>query len=388
MVSDQVTICHHCYAIATAGKALLTCSSCKKGKECQKKHWKAHKLFCRGGSLSHELVSAFAKQTGINLVPKDTSMPVQDTGPLGAWGIVITCLPPTPGKDIPSGLTDCTLPSGLKERILALPGFLRPVPSPSLPTHRIACIPGAGLGMFTARCLVAGEVIFAECPIIITLQAMFPLSFKADRQSVGSAEYKRKGTSVSQPGEHCPNSMVTFDLKSFSFVICVLYNVDTGIPITISYLHNIGIMSAAERQHDLTPYAFKCTCISCALPAISDLCCREITNTLVKLLKLVCCWMDNTHLPDDYLMQPSLCVLRLVTEEGLEFTDTYMQHLMQLVAAYVALGDRKNYLWAQERIMQSMEANLNSALAADRSKFPEDLEMHGLWRRHVKVKAS
>ncbi|TFY76885.1 hypothetical protein EWM64_g7124 [Hericium alpestre] len=182
--------------------------------------------------------------------------------------------------------------------------------------------------------------------------------------------------------------MVTFDLKSFSFVLCVLCDVDAGIPITISYLHNIGIMSTAKRQHDLVPYAFKCTCISCASPAISDLHCREIADTPVKPLKLVRCWMDNAHLSDDYLMQPSLRILQLVTEEGLEFTDTYIQHLVQLVATYVALGDRKNYLWAHERIIQSMEANPNNGSAADRSKFPEDLETHGLWQRHVKAKAS
>ncbi|TFY75407.1 hypothetical protein EWM64_g8607 [Hericium alpestre] len=349
-------------------------------------------------------------------------MPVQDTGPLGVQGIVITCVPPAPGKDIPSRSTDCALPSGLKERILALPGFPRPVPSPSLPAHHIACIPGTGLGMFAVRCLVAGKLIFAEHPIIIMQQAMFPLSFKADRQSLGLPEYKRKGMSTNLWGiaveeleeavpetlendlllklggmcdtlsriNHSPNSTVTFDLKSFSFVLCVLRDVDAGTPITVSYLHNNNIknMSTAERQRDLVPYAFKCTCVLCALPTISDLHCKEIADTPVKPVKLVRRWMDNAHLPDNYLMQLSLRVLRLVTEEGLEFADAYIQHLVQLAATYVALGDRKNYLWARKRIMQSMEANLNNTSAADRSKFPEDLEMHGLWRRCMKAKAS
>ncbi|TFY82843.1 hypothetical protein EWM64_g1166 [Hericium alpestre] len=457
MASDHVTVCHQCYAFATAGPAEFALQ----GKECQKKHWKAHKPFCRGGSLSHELVSAFAKQTGINAVPQDASMPVQDTGPLGARGIVITCLPPAPGQDIPGGSTDCALASGLKERILALPGFPRPVPSPSSPAHRIAHVPGAGLGMFATRCLVAGELVFAERPIIIMPQGMLPLSFKADKQSVGSAEYKRKvlkdaedmvgmlisrslpdraraylnlGNAGTFEGagplmgilqtnswaitaeelkeavpetleddplvklagvcdtlsriNHSPNSMVTFDLKSFSFVLCVLRDIDAGTPITVSYVHNIGIMSAAERQRDLGPYAFKCTCMSCVSPAISDLRRKEIADTPIKPHKLVGPWLYNAHLPDDYLTQPSLRVLRLVTEEGLEFADAYMQHLVQLASAYVALGDRKNYLWAHERIMQQVDANPRNGYGADKSKFPENPETHGLWRRRVKAKAS
>ncbi|OCH89358.1 SET domain-containing protein [Obba rivulosa] len=67
----------------------------------------------------------------------------------------------------PAGETECILRGGMKEAILAQPGFSCGVPAPLETAHTINPVPGRGLGMFATRELRYGDLIFAERPLIV-----------------------------------------------------------------------------------------------------------------------------------------------------------------------------------------------------------------------------
>ncbi|EMD31248.1 hypothetical protein CERSUDRAFT_60339 [Gelatoporia subvermispora B] len=96
--------------------------------------------------------------------------PVQQSSSTNPEQYRLTSLPATyfdPAKNDPDGWTECILRPGMKEALLAQPGFPIRVPRPSSPAHRIGPIDGAGLGMFATRAIEAGDLIFAERPLLL-----------------------------------------------------------------------------------------------------------------------------------------------------------------------------------------------------------------------------
>lgn len=85
--------------------------------------------------------------------------------------VLFTCLPSqsidATLADVPDGWTECIINARLKRLVLSTPNFPQPVPRPVKPNHYLAESPGKGMGMFAARDLLMGDLIFAERPIVI-----------------------------------------------------------------------------------------------------------------------------------------------------------------------------------------------------------------------------
>ncbi|TFY82844.1 hypothetical protein EWM64_g1167 [Hericium alpestre] len=108
---------------------------------------------------------------------------------IGANGMVITSVP---GGASPRDTTACALPSGMKEHILAQPGFPHSIPSPTSPAHCIMLVKGAGLGMYATRPIGAGEVIFAERALVITPQSIIVVPVSPDALGTREDVAKRR----------------------------------------------------------------------------------------------------------------------------------------------------------------------------------------------------
>ncbi|KAJ7581993.1 hypothetical protein C8J56DRAFT_1168088 [Mycena floridula] len=88
---------------------------------------------------------------------------------------VITRMPPPEHPNLPEldqAFTECLITGWTKKAALRYPGFPSAVPRPSKPAHRIAKTPRKGLAVFATRKLAAGELLFAERPLIIMPSAL------------------------------------------------------------------------------------------------------------------------------------------------------------------------------------------------------------------------
>ncbi|KAF9538637.1 SET domain-containing protein, partial [Agrocybe pediades] len=64
--------------------------------------------------------------------------------------------------------TELILEAPTKQKIVSSPGFLKPVPKPSDPTcYAVRSTPDMGLGCFATRAIEAGEIVFAERPLLV-----------------------------------------------------------------------------------------------------------------------------------------------------------------------------------------------------------------------------
>ncbi|OCH90026.1 SET domain-containing protein [Obba rivulosa] len=69
------------------------------------------------------------------------------------------------------GVTECILYAGMKDAIFAQPEFPKPVPRPRRQVYRLQEVEGAGLGLVATRKIKAGEIIFAERPLVVSKAA-------------------------------------------------------------------------------------------------------------------------------------------------------------------------------------------------------------------------
>ncbi|TFY78316.1 hypothetical protein EWM64_g5699 [Hericium alpestre] len=146
----------------------------------------------------------------------------------------------------------------------------------------------------------------------------------------------------------CPNADVYFDMPSFSFVLSAVRDIPAGTDVTVGYCDLTD--PAAARQKDLTPYGFTCTCVACVSPNSSDPRRATIAASFPDPKFVVRMWLMNVVLPDDYVIQDSQRMIRLIEEEGLQSAWCYTLHFAVLAMAYAALGQRENYLQARERV--------------------------------------
>ncbi|KAJ7581994.1 hypothetical protein C8J56DRAFT_1100246 [Mycena floridula] len=99
--------------------------------------------------------------------------------------LIMTTLPPYEHPNLPNredGFTQCFISGYIKKIALNYPGFPAAVPRPTSPAFRIMETESKGLGVFTTRKVLAGELLLAERPLLITPCALYsrdPTTYKS-----------------------------------------------------------------------------------------------------------------------------------------------------------------------------------------------------------------
>ncbi|KAJ7575609.1 hypothetical protein C8J56DRAFT_838010, partial [Mycena floridula] len=255
--------------------------------------------------------------------------------------LAVVTLPPPEYPNLPNrsdGFTQCFITGYTKNAVLDYPGFPAAVPQPVTPAHKIVQTATKGLGVFTTRKVLVGELLFAERPLLITPQGLWVSDdvrsadntkdrlhqialderekrleillnrFDSDADKVrvmalhnshkedGSGpilgivrtngfgapkELRHRGLEGikydysilcdqgSRINHSCsPNITCAWDAASFCMKFRAVRNVEAGEEITFSYCD--ALAPRADRQKELKPYGFKCTCTACLHPEISD----------------------------------------------------------------------------------------------------------------------
>ncbi|KAF9546662.1 SET domain-containing protein [Agrocybe pediades] len=86
-------------------------------------------------------------------------------------GFVFTTIPPK--RDPAGNNTELLLHGPTKKKVLSTPGFLKPIPIPTGPvSYALRSTPDMGFGCFATRAIKAGDVIFAERPLLLVPMGM------------------------------------------------------------------------------------------------------------------------------------------------------------------------------------------------------------------------
>ncbi|KAF9024825.1 SET domain-containing protein [Hymenopellis radicata] len=299
----------------------------------------------------------------------------------------------------PDGWTECLVRPSVKRRILSTPGFPAPLNRVVPPAHRTGPSPSGGLGMFAARPLEAGDLIFAERAIIIVpngqaqpvashlkgkdlLRAFFLETEKTleiayerllpelqERYMALSNCHENDGSGpilgrlrtnafgitplapeseipysgvfdvLSRINHSCgPNTDRHFDMKTFSMKLYAVRDIKEGEEITTSYC-DLEVATAA-RQKALAPYDFKCACPHCSDPSSDTRRARMLKefDSRINSARLRM-WLGNTRLPDDLLVKETEEALKVMEREGLEGSAYYSSNLVHMCAIYSALNN-------------------------------------------------
>jgi hypothetical protein len=115
-------------------------------------------------------------------------------------------------------------------------------------------------------------------------------------------------------------------------------DIKAGEELTTYY--NDPASPAADRQKELLPYGFQCTCVACLNPAFSDPRRAEVYKATAHKKTEFQSWVHSTSLSDDFLLKRVLKEIKLAEEEGLEFQ--LLGPYQMMVMCYEALGDETN----------------------------------------------
>ncbi|KAF4577219.1 hypothetical protein EYR36_005206 [Pleurotus pulmonarius] len=318
------------------------------------------------------------------------------------------------GCDPEAGMVECVLQnSAAKKELVEYPGYPAPIPreadSPASCPYRIVEIPSKGLGMVAARDLHFGELIISERPLMITpqrtihsikwmdsatprqkqeavyfesekihkvaLERMEPEDKEAYMQLYNSHKHDGSGPIVgisrtnaygvfalqgdeyggvfkdaSRINHSCsPNTFRHFDRLSLSMQMYAVREIKEGEEITAHYCDPLSPYAA--RRKALKPYGIRCDCPACLNPAKSDKiryrisCVKDAIPAIVK-------WAGNPKLPDDLLLGPSLELLKLMEDEGLQASKAYERVLYHLFLIYSALTIIGTYELSEMNIYQ------------------------------------
>ncbi|KAF7296032.1 Aldehyde dehydrogenase [Mycena kentingensis (nom. inval.)] len=281
-----------------------------------------------------------------------------------------------------------------------IPDFPRPLPRQpySKPAFRLAEASGKGLGLFSTRAFKQGDVILVERPLLVTPKtitgrAYMPSDYgeeqafqylRKESQSVyarivESMEPKRKaaflalfnshpedgsgpllgrietnGMRVTLGGEDdlasahiatcefisrlnhscSPNTQPKFSLESFSYTLYAVRDIAKGDELTFQYTD--VMKSKIERNEELSPRGFECSCIACTDPT------SDARRALIQMFTpTVTAWAANDTLRDDTSKHVKKCIetVELIEAEGLEHANEYCAAIGMLLKSYIALGD-------------------------------------------------
>ncbi|KAF4590780.1 hypothetical protein EYR40_009377 [Pleurotus pulmonarius] len=343
-------------------------------------------------SESRGYIRGGASDSKILVVPVGQPAPHEDA-------LVYTTQPQ--GCDPEAGMVECILQnSAAKKELVEYPGYPAPIIREADSTapcpYRIVEIPSKGLGMVAARDLHFGELIISERPLIISPRVMkincmkwmdsatprqkqeaawfesekiYKLAFERmepeDKETYMKLynSHKHDGTGpilgisrtngygvfalqgddyvgvfkdASRINHSCsPNTIRHFDRPSLSMQMYAVREIKEGEEITTQYCNPLAPYAA--RRKALKPYGIRCDCPACLNPAKSDKiryrigCVKDAMPAIVK-------WAGNHKLPDNLLLGPSLELLKLMEDEGLEASKPYERVLYHLFHIYSALA--------------------------------------------------
>ncbi|KAJ7716517.1 hypothetical protein B0H16DRAFT_1613491 [Mycena metata] len=294
--------------------------------------------------------------------------------------------------------TECIFYPGTKEVLKKIPGYPQPLQHPNPGAFRVATVPGKGTGLFSTRALTLGEHILTERPLLISpiaVYSAYPSSFTYEQYvqvALNEMEQHTKiavdrmlphdraaymelanshkedgsgpcfgimrtnglGISGLRPGvegaggmysavpkyisrlnHSCsPNTQPLFDKASLSYRLFAVRDIAAGEELTYQYID--VDKPAAERNEELKPYDFVCTCTACTedVPA-SDARRAAITaftpNTLM--------WAVDPKLPDDWLLKQCHEQLARIETEGLQHLPAYYEVTKAIMDIYMCLGN-------------------------------------------------
>ncbi|KAF9553766.1 SET domain-containing protein [Agrocybe pediades] len=220
--------------------------------------------------------------------------------------VVITTIPPQ-YFDLPpdpDGHSVWIVFGPTKAKVVNRPEYPKALPKPSgPPAYEVRATPNMGMGVFATRDIAAGELIFAERPLLVAprdigwmvgmpeLRDKYTfLALANNHQEDGSGPLlgiiRTNGygldnlfdgpkvnewdsnvyaaiTKVGSRINHScrPNITHQFDLDAFCLPFVAKRDIPSGEQLSYSYCYMD--QSAADRQAELAPYGFSCTCPSC-----------------------------------------------------------------------------------------------------------------------------
>ncbi|KAJ7030028.1 hypothetical protein C8F04DRAFT_1115115 [Mycena alexandri] len=348
----------------------------------------------------------------------------------------------TNGKD---PFTECVFYRGTKEVLKKIPGYPQPLIHPKPGAFRVNTVPGKGTGLFSTRALTMGEHILTERPLLISpiaAYAPYPPSFTyeqyvqlalsemeqhikiaVDRMSPNdraaymqlanshkedgsgpcfgilrtnglgisglrpdvegaAGRYSAVAKYISRLNHSCsPNTQPLFDKASLSYQLFAVRDIAAGEELTFQYT-DVGV-PAAQRNEELKPYDFVCTCTACTedVPA-SDA--RRVAiiafnpNTLL--------WAIDPKLPDDWLLKQCHEQLARIETEGLEHLQAYHDATKAIMDIYMCLGNaQKASEWAVRLNKNKWQEDDSLNIKSNFKEFedPTDTaayEAHMMWR--------
>ncbi|KAF7357576.1 Aldehyde dehydrogenase [Mycena sanguinolenta] len=342
-------------------------------------------------------------------------------------------------------VTECIFFAGSKEIVINTPGFPQPLVHPAKPTFRLGTVPGKGVAVFSMRDLKMGDLILCERPLLISVRGvptpenpnfteeMFLqhtmnffekcVAFAVDRMRpkdkaafmalanshtedgsgpcVGVIRTNGLGVSgllpsktdlpsniysatckdISRLNHSCsPNTSTHFDKPSLSHRLYAVRDIPAGEELTFSYVDTEN--PTTERQKNLKPYGFVCTCSACTDPA-SDA--RRATIETSAPNVLLWATLDRT-LPDDWIFTKAHQQLELLTIEKLEHHSRFADATRAVMEAYICLGDTENAsVWAAKVHKQVwageyQHANIGSLLDPGNTAA---YKAHPYWRTRI-----
>ncbi|EMD36059.1 hypothetical protein CERSUDRAFT_115970 [Gelatoporia subvermispora B] len=320
-------------------------------------------------------------------------------------GVVTTKIPPAaPGWAPDPDMYTCVMIfKGMKEKLLALPGFPTPFFTPTPPVYAIKPAGkryGGGFGLVATADINVGDLIVRERAIIICpgwmpiprgqdgkadlgmyttamefqlgperMAGYFALSNCFGKQKsafhgimdtnslpIGGLPGYTGGCGgvfkeISRANHSCrPNAIYSWDLVSFTGQLRALQPIKAGEQIFLAYLSS-DAPRAARQAEMLSKYRFTCRCAACSLSGsyaqYSDLRRTLIAlqaNATAELRKTdadVAAWAMNTALPDRMLIEPAEIWLNWMLGERSMNPMLLAAVFSRLCKAYAALGDEE-----------------------------------------------
>ncbi|KAJ8080950.1 hypothetical protein PM082_017785 [Marasmius tenuissimus] len=304
---------------------------------------------------------------------------------------------------LPDWYTVCIVSPAVKRMILSTPGYPQPLNRPSKTRYRITDSRTAGIGIFATADMELGDLVYSERALLMLSRAIeepanLPAHYTWD-QKIQAALYDQEKlleialkqmpkevqdeymalhnchlhdgsgplvgilrtnslqihdySSANDSDPHAavfrdasrinhscsPNVSVSFNRQTFGMELRALRSIKDGEELFIAYNSVSG--STAERQDELVPYGFQCECRTCREPEKSDLLRSKIGANHPRVLfgRRLVMWLMSPGLPESYVVDPCLELIRAMEEGGLEMSYWYGCTLEYLFKLYCATGN-------------------------------------------------